>query len=342
LADANNANDDGTVGVGIDTRLNNRWIDLRTQTSQAIFRIQSGVCQAFRQVLLKKGFVEIHTPKLIQSASEGGADVFKVSYFDRSAYLAQSPQLYKQMAVMSDLDRVFEIGPVFRAEKSNTPRHMTEFTGLDIEMTFFESYHEVLDVLDEMFISIFDYLNENFANEIDICLKQFKQEPIQYKFPSLRLNFAEGVKMLREAGVTMNDLEDLSTEQEKTLGKLVKQKYGVDFYFLIRYPSAARPFYTMPCHDDPNYTNSYDIFIRTEEITSGSQRIHDPKLLTERALKKGVQIDLIKDYIDAFRFGASPHGGAGVGLERVVMLFLGLGNIRRSSMFPRDPYRLTP
>ena len=243
---------------------------------------------------------------------------------------------------MGDLEGVFEIGPVFRAEDSNTHRHLCEFTGLDMEMTIKEHYDEVLDVLDELFVSMFDGLNERFKREIGVVNEQHPFEPLQYCRPSLRLTFEEGVKMLQEAGEEVDPLGDIGTETERVLGRLVKEKYGTDFYMLTRYPLNARPFYTMPAPDDPNYTNSFDIFIRGQEIISGAQRIHDPKLLAERAQACGIEIPTIQPYIDSFKYGAMPHGGCGVGLERVAMLFLNLPNIRKTSMFPRDPKRLTP
>ncbi|KAJ2956329.1 hypothetical protein NQZ79_g7790 [Umbelopsis isabellina] len=328
--------------VALDTRLNNRVLDLRTTTGNAIFKIQSGVCHLFRDFLYKRDFMEIHTPKIIATPSEGGANVFSIKYFNTEAYLAQSPQLYKQMAISGDFNRVFEIGPVFRAENSNTHRHMTEFVGLDMEMAFEEHYHEVLDVLDEMFVSIFTGLKEKFNNELEAVKRQMPFEDFQFLPKTLRLKFADGIAMLREAGVELGDYDDLSTEQERFLGKLVKEKYHTDFYMLDKFPLAIRPFYTMPDPENPNYSNSYDFFMRGEEILSGAQRIHDAKFLEERCKIHGVDMKHIQPYIDAFKIAAPPHAGGGIGLERVVMLYMGLGNIRRSSLFPRDPKRLEP
>jgi len=371
----------------INTRLDNRVLDLRTTANQAIFRIQSGVGQLFREYLLANNFTEIHTPKLIGTASEGGAAVFQVKYFDGHAYLAQSPQLYKQMAICSDMERVFEVGPVFRAETAFTARHLTEFVGLDLEMQIHDHYHEVVDVIDNMFYFLFHGLETRFASELQAVQAQFPFEPISYRNPSPRLLFSEGMALLKAELVRLNkeiasvqaskasaapaqlaeidsrleeltiqrlnalgpdhteeinEFEDLSTPQEKLLGALVKAKYGVDFYFLEKYPVAARPFYTMVDPNDERYTNSYDIFIRNEEICSGGQRVHDADMLIKRAESKEVPPASIKDYVDAFRYGAPPHGGGGVGLERVVMLYLNLKNIRRTSLFPRDPARLAP
>lgn len=211
--------------------------------------MESGVCQLFRAFLLKNNFFEIHTPKIISAASEGGANVFEVSYFKRSAYLAQSPQLYKQMAISSDFNRVFTIGAVFRAEDSNTHRHLTEFVGLDLEMAFNYHYHEVLDLLGDMFIYIFKGLEREYAEEIRTVGIQHPAEPFKFLEPSLVLQFPQAVKMLREVGIQMDDEEDLSTVNEKLLGKLVKEKYDTDFFILDKFPLAVRPFYTMP---DPN------------------------------------------------------------------------------------------
>jgi len=275
-------------------------------------------------------------------ASEGGSQVFKVQYFEGNAFLAQSPQLHKQMAICADMERVFEIGPIFRAENSFTRRHMTEFMGLDIEMAFKEHYHEVEDFIGELFIHIFDGLKEKFAKELEIISQQYPFEPLQYQKPSLRLKFSEGIALLRESGEKVEELEDLNTPQEKLLGSIVKKKYGTDFYMLDKFPKKVRPFYTMPDPADERYTNSYDFFIRGQEIMSGAQRIHDPVLLEKRVKECNVGVDGVKDYINAFRFGAPPHAGGGIGLERVVMLYLGLKNIRVSSLFPRDPHRLRP
>ncbi|XP_015782767.1 aspartate--tRNA ligase, cytoplasmic [Tetranychus urticae] len=330
------------IGVNQDTRLDNRVLDLRTPTNLAIFRLESGVCQLFREALIKEEFIEIHTPKIIATASEGGANVFEVSYFKGKAYLAQSPQLYKQMAVAADFDRVFTIGAVFRAEDSNTHRHMTEFVGLDLEMAFCYHYHEVLDVLDRLFVSIFKGLSIQYKEEIEIIRRQYPSEPFKFLEPSLRLDFPEVVAMLREAGVEMDDEEDLTTANEKLLGKLVKAKYDTDFFIVDKFPYKVRPFYTMPDPTNNKYSNSYDFFMRGEEIMSGAQRIHDPKLLIEKIKEHEIDPAKLQSYIDAFRYGCSPHAGGGIGLERVTMLFLGLDNIRKVSLFPRDPKRLTP
>ncbi|KAM9918665.1 hypothetical protein OXX80_012902, partial [Metschnikowia pulcherrima] len=300
----------------------------------------------FREFLSNRRFTEIHTPKILGAASEGGSNVFEISYFKRSAFLAQSPQFYKQQLIAADFERVFEIAPVFRAENSNTHRHMTEFVGLDLEMSFEEHYHEVMETLQDLFVFIFSELKQRYAAEIATVRKQFPVD--EFKLPAdgkmVRLHFKEGVAMLREAGKEIDDFEDLSTENEKLLGKLVREKYDTDFYILDKFPLAIRPFYTMPCPEDPRYSNSYDFFMRGEEILSGAQRIHDPELLKERMAAHGVDHtqEGINDYVDAFTYGCAPHAGGGIGLERVLMFYLDLKNIRRASLFPRDPRRLRP
>ncbi|ESL10311.1 hypothetical protein TRSC58_01959 [Trypanosoma rangeli SC58] len=336
--------------------------------------MQSRVGQYFRQFLLDNDFVEIHSPKIISAASEGGANVFKVDYFNRNAYLAQSPQLYKQMALQGDFKRVFEVGPVFRAENSNTHRHLTEFVGLDVEMRINEHYYEVLDTAEELFSYMFANLAEHTA-ELDAIYQQYPFASLLWQLTPetiktlgvgiieddveptdvykarvrnmgmrmLRINYPYCIELLNTVlEEKLSPTDDINTANEKLLGKLVKERYGVDFFISDRFPSVVRPFYTMPCPDDERFTNSYDMFIRGEEISSGAQRIHDSSLLLQRAKTLGVDLSPIRDYVDSFRLGAWPHGGFGVGLERVVMLYLGLHNVRLVSLFPRDPQRVTP
>ncbi|KAF2290681.1 hypothetical protein GH714_014982 [Hevea brasiliensis] len=316
------------VRVNQDTRLNYRVLDMRTPANQGIFYIQHEVGSIFRKFLESEGFEEIHTPKLIAGTSEGGSAVFKLDYKGQSACLAQSPQLHKQMAICGDKERVFEVGPVFRAEDSYTHRHLCEFVGLDVEMEIKKHYSEVMDIVDRLFVRVFNHLNEKCKKELDAVRRQYPFEPLKYLRKTLRLRFEEGVQMLKDAGVEIDPYGDLNTESERKLGQLVLEKYGTEFYILHRYPLAVRPFYTMPCYDDTKYSNSFDVFIR--------------ELLEERAKACGIDVNTITTYIDSFRYGAPPHGGFGVGLERVVMLFCGLNNIRKTSLFPRDPLRLAP
>ena len=330
------------IVVKMNTRLDNRVFDLRVPTTQAIFKLQSGVAHLFREYLDSKDFIEIHSPKLIGGASEGGSNVFKFKYFNQDACLAQSPQLYKQMCIISDFKRVYEIGPVFRAENSFTSRHLCEFTGLDIEMEIKEHFFEVLDVLGELFYFIFKGLNERYAKELEIVNNQYPFEPLVLAPEVLKLPWTEGIKLLTENGFKQDINEDLDTENEKALGKLVKDKYKTDFYILYGYPKSARPFYTMPDPKDDNFTNSFDAFIRGEEVLSGAQRIHDYDLLLQKVKEKEINPETLSDYLNAFKLGAPAHGGAGIGLERVVKLFVGLGNIKKCVLFPRDPKRLKP
>lgn len=330
------------IFVNIKTRLDNRVLDLRVPATQAMMKLQSGVGMLFREYLYKHDFVEIHTPKLISGTSEGGTNVFKLKYFEQDACLAQSPQLYKQMAVIGDIEKVFEIGPVFRAENSNTGRHLCEFTGLDIEMAFKDHYFEVLDVIGDLFYHIFEGIHTRFAHELNVIGNQYHFEPLKFSKQTLKLDFKEGVRMLEEAGVKQDVNEDLSTDTEKCLGKLVKEKYDTDFYILYGYPKSARPFYTMPDPKDDNFTNSYDAFIRGEEVLSGAQRVHVYDMLLTKVKEKGIAPETLKDYLNAFKLGAPAHGGCGIGLERVVKLIAGIRNIKKCCMFPRDPKRLTP
>ncbi|WRX13630.1 Aminoacyl-tRNA synthetase [Theobroma cacao] len=331
--------------VNQDTRLDSRVIELQTSANQGIIRIRVQVFNIFRQFLLSEGFVEICTPKLTAGSSEGGSAVFKLDYFGQPACLARSPQLHKQMAICSEQRRVFEIGPVFRAEHSYTHRHLCEFTGLDVEMRIKKHYAEVMDLVDRLFVTIFDSLNERCEKELEAVGRQYPFEPLKYKPKTLRLTFERGVQMLKDAGMEVDPLGDLNTDAERKLGQLVLEKYGTEFYILHRYPLAVRPFYTMPCFDNSLYSKSFDVFIRGEEIISGAQRIHVPEMLEEGAQACGIDVNTISisTYIDSIRYGpAGPHGGFGAGLERIVMLFCGLDNIRKTPLFLRDPRRLAP
>ncbi|KAF2435764.1 aspartyl-tRNA synthetase-like protein [Tothia fuscella] len=329
--------------IGDRVRQANRIIDLRSSASQGIFRIQSGVCHLFREYLNSQGFIEIHTPKLQGGATESGASVFKVDYFGRGAFLAQSPQLAKQMCISADFRRVYEVGAVFRAENSNTHRHMTEYTGLDLEMAIDEHYHEVLRMLDNTFKHIWKGLYEKYRFEIDVVKDQFPHEDLVWLDETLRLPFSEGIKMLNDSGARdehghpLPEDEDLGTKDEIELGRLVKEKYKTDYYILDKFPVSARPFYAMPDPLNPNVTNSFDIFLRGQEILSGGQRIHDAGILLENFKKAKIDPSTMEDYVQGFEWGAPPHGGGGIGLERLLMLFLQLGDIRNSTLFPRDP-----
>ncbi|KAK8202027.1 hypothetical protein M8818_005552 [Zalaria obscura] len=352
--------EEGGPIVTLNTRLTHRVIDLRGKHNRAIFRIKDGVVSLFQEYLRSQGFVGIQTPKLLGAPSEGGSNVFEVKYFNSKAYLAQSPQLYKQMLISAGYERVMEVCPIFRAENSNTARHLTEFTGLDLEMEFEEDYHEVVKVLEDLMLYIFNGLKTKYKKETELIRSVYNVE--EFKLPEAgavpRIPWTEGIQMLRDDGLEIGDYDDLSTPDEKRLGALVLKKYGTDFYVLDKFPLAIRPFYTMPAHDspahskepvaDPNagYSNSYDFFMRGQEILSGAQRIHNAEFLCKRMREHVTPVDPnsdgLRDYVNSFRYGCPPHAGGGIGLERIVMLYLGLPNIRLASLFPRDPGRLVP
>ncbi|KAJ1027130.1 hypothetical protein NDA18_003146 [Ustilago nuda] len=326
-------------------RLTNRIIDLRTPTSQAIFRINAAICNNFRAHLDKNGFIEIHTPKLQGGASESGSSVFMLDYFGRPAFLAQSPQLYKQMCIAADFKKVYEIGPVFRAENSNTARHLTEYTGLDIEMEIVD-YYDAIRVIDGMLKSIFAALRNNFKPERELIKRHFPHEDLVYPEDTLILPFAQGVRILRESGYVDEDGsmpkedEDLATRAEIRLGELIKEKYNTDYYILDKFPTSVRPFYAMEDKENPKVTNSFDIFIRGQEICTGGQRIHDIEELEKKMQRLSISSKGMQDYLEGFGLGAPPHAGCGIGLERLVFLYLNLGDVRLGTLFHRDPRSL--
>ncbi|KAF1346663.1 aspartyl-tRNA synthetase-like protein [Delphinella strobiligena] len=327
-------------------RLSNRVLDLRTTASQSIFRVQSTISTMFREFLLNQNFIEIHTPKLQGGATESGASVFKIDYFGRPAFLAQSPQLAKQMSISADFNRVFEIGAVFRAENSNTHRHMTEYTGLDLEMAIDEHYYEVLRTLDGLFKFIFRDVYKRCRHEIDTLKRQFPHEDLVIADETPVIPFIEAIRMLNESGwrqengQLLPEDEDLGTRDEIHLGQLIKERYNTDYYVLDKFPTGARPFYAMEDPNDARFTNSFDIFLRGQEILSGGQRIHDAEMLRNKMERMKVDPDTLDEYVQAFEWGMPPHGGGGIGLERMLMLLLQLGDIRHATMYPRDPKSL--
>ncbi|KAK6852505.1 hypothetical protein PG995_011056 [Apiospora arundinis] len=322
------------------TRLMSRVLDLRHPANHAIFKIRSTITRTFRDTLDQSGFLEIQTPKLQPAATESGASVFKVNYFGRTAFLAQSPQLAKQMAISADMNKVFEVGPVFRAENSNTHRHLTEYTGLDIEMALHQDYHEMMMVVDRTLKAMIKAAQA--MPEIQVVRQRWPSEDAIVLEETPVLHFLEGIEMLRADGREV-DIEDLSTRDEIRLGELVKEKYGSDLYILDKFPANARPFYTHRDDNNPEFTNSFDIFLRGQEICTGGQRIHDAKLLRESMARAKIREDDMTEYLSAFDLGAPPHAGAGLGLERVVFLLLALGDVRNATMFHRDPsHQLSP
>ncbi|KAI4595451.1 hypothetical protein LQW54_007851 [Pestalotiopsis sp. IQ-011] len=341
----------GAPAASLTTHLNNPVMHKRAPVQQAIADIRMTVRKLFAEFLESRDFVQFEPPCLIGAASEGGANVFEMKYFDKHAYLAQSPQFYKQFEIAGGRKRVYCIGPVFRAENSNTPRHMTEFTGLDMEMEIEESYTEVLETIESLMLYIFRGLEEKRAEEIELVRSVYPSEKFLLPEPGkeVRLTFAEGQKLLREEGPeeyrNVKDEEDMSTPQEKALGALIREKYKTDFYVLDKFPEEARPFYAMEDPANPKVTNAYDFFMRGQEILSGGQRIHTPEALEARIAKKGVdpKSSGIKEYVDVFRSaGVPPHGGGGIGLDRVVSWYLNLPSVHLSSYYPRTPKRLLP
>ena len=328
--------------VTLKTKLDNRVIDLRSSLNQSIFRVRSGITTLFREFLMKKNYIEIHTPKILGGSSEGGSEVFRLDYFDKQACLAQSPQLYKQMMIMGDFDGVYEVGSVFRAENANTHRHLCEFIGLDVEMRIETDHLEVIKMANELFFYIFSNIEKRYERELEIVRRYTEAEPIQFGKEPTVLDYKEAVDLLNSKGYAQDYDSDLSTERERQLGAIVKQLYETDYFAIMNYPSAIKPFYTKPNPNKPESSNSFDIFLRGQEIVSGGQRIEDPVLLEQRVKEKGIDPTSLQDYLNAFRYGSYKHGGFGIGLERLVMLYLGLKNIREVSAFPRDPARLRP
>ncbi|KAI5188841.1 aspartyl-tRNA synthetase [Nematocida minor] len=325
-------------------RLDWRYIDLRSSETQSIFRVYSAILGLFREYLAKNKFIEIKTPKILKGSSEGGSEVFPVKYFNQPATLAQSPQLYKQMAIIGGFERVFEIGPCFRAENSNTGRHLTEFTGVDIEMELKGmTYVDLVKIIYQMIKHVADGVQENSSEELNIIkdISGTSNETVIQEEPVI-ITFKEGIDILRAIGRECSYTEDIGTEDEKMLGAEIKKKYNSDLFAMIEYPESARPFYTSLLPSDSAYTQSFDFILKGEEIISGAERICQPEVLKERVLAKGMTIDGVKDYVDAFLYGAPRHGGCGIGLERVVKLLTGCTDIHKCSMFPRDPKRLQP
>ncbi|KAF7541357.1 hypothetical protein G7Z17_g11976 [Cylindrodendrum hubeiense] len=342
---------DNIPSASMATHLNNPVMHKRAPVQQAISDVRMTVRKLFSEYLDSKDFVQFEPPCLIAAASEGGSNVFGLPYFDKQAYLAQSPQFYKQIEIAGGRKRVYCIGPVFRAENSNTPRHMTEFTGLDLEMEIEDHYHEVLHMLEGVLLFIFRGLQERCAEQIALIRTIYPSE--EFLLPEagkeVRMTFAEGQALLRAEGPeeyrNVSDDEDMSTPQEKALGALIREKYKTDFYVLDKFPEGARPFYALEDPENPKLTNAYDFFMRGQEILSGGQRIHVPEVLEARIRTKGIDpaSQGIKEYVDIFRSaGVPPHGGGGIGLDRVVAWYLNLPSVHLTSYYPRTPKRLLP
>ncbi len=323
------------MGLQLDTLLNNRTLSLRNEKVRSIFEVYSTLIASYSEYLRTQGFLEIKTPKILESATEGGANFFKIKYFDKEAYLAQSPQFYKQ-AGMSAFERVFEVGTVFRAEPHYTTRHVNEYTGFDAEMGFIESVDDVMDMLEETMHSMFDAIRVKHQKQLELYETTV---PERVAIPRIRLDDALAI-LEKEYGKVVED-KDIDSEGERLICQYVKEKYNSDMVFLTHYPTHLRPFYSMPSAD-PLYTETFDLLLRGVEIASGGQRIHDPILLETQIKKKGLNPEDFKDYVDIFRLGAPAHGGWGLGSERIVQKIFDLGSIKEAVLYPRDVKRLAP
>lgn len=325
------------VDTSIENLLNYRPITLRNEKERAIFKLQEGICRGFREFLYRQHFTEVHTPKLVAAGAEGGANIFQLNYFGKEAYLAQSPQFYKQMMV-GVFERVFEIAPVFRAEKHDTARHLNEYTSVDFEMGFINSFEEIMEMEEQMLRFTMGFLSEHYAKELELLkvqLPEIKEIP--------RVKFLEAKEMVAKAyNREITDFEDFEPEEEKLLCQLIKKRTGSEFVFVTHYPSKKRPFYAMEDPTNPEETLSFDLLFRGLEVTTGGQRIHGYEAQVEKLKKRGMTVELFESYLMMHRHGMPPHGGLGLGLERFTAKLLGFENVRYATLFPRDVNRLTP
>jgi len=325
-----------TITAGLDTLLNHRVLALRHPKETAIFKIQAALSESFAGYLRQEEFTEVHTPKLVKEGAEGGANVFSLEYFGETAYLAQSPQFYKQMMVASGAERVFEVGSVFRAEAHSTSRHLNEYVSLDLEVGFIENENELMLLETELLRYMLKHVNETCPNSLKILQVQLPLIPTE--IPTLKLS--EAIEILKEK-YGRTELEgDLDPESEKLIGEHIFKETGSEFLFLTHYPQSKRPMYTMPYGETE--TQSFDLLFRGLEITTGGMRIHEMEMLIQSMLRKGLNPEKYSTYIETFKYGAPPHGGLAIGLERLTAQLLGFSNVRRTSLFPRDCNRLTP
>ena len=323
--------------LSMDTELSLRPVTLRAPRARAVFRIQAAVCRAFRVFFKEEAITEIHTPKLGRAGAEGGSSQFRVDYFGRKAVLAQSPQLYKQVMV-GVFERVYEIGPVFRAEKHATQRHLNEYTSLDLEMGFLRSFTDLMALEQGFLRRLVDLLRREYAGELALLGAEL---PDAQHIPAVR--FDEAKRLAADAyGYAIREPYDLEPEEEQHIGRYAKEVWGSDFVFVTHYPGRKRPFYTMDDPEDPRYTLSFDLLFRGVEITTGGQRIHNYGQQVEKLKARGMEPEDFSGYLLFHKHGAPPHGGLGIGLERLTMQLCGLDNIRRASLFPRDRTRLEP
>ena len=325
------------LNTSLEAKLDRRSLSLRNIRERARFRIQEGIVRGFRDFLYEQGFTEIHTPKIGAKSAECGANMFRLSYFHRPAVLQQSPQLYKQMMV-GVFDRVFETGPVFRAEKHNTRRHLNEYTSLDFEMGYIHSFLDICAMETGFLQYTMNLLEKEYSKELKLLNITL---PDVEKIPYVR--FDEAKRLVSEKyNRKIRNPFDLEPEEEELIGKYFKEEYNADFVFVTHYPSKKRPFYAMDDPEDTRYTLSFDLLYHGLEITTGGQRIHDLSMLEEKIQEKGMTEEGLEQYLDAFRFGMPPHGGLGIGLERLTMQLLGEDNVREACLFPRDMSRLEP
>jgi aspartyl-tRNA synthetase len=324
----------------LDKRIDWRYIDLRRPDRRLIFEVQSTVEHAMRELWRRERFIELHTPKLMGSASESGAELFKVDYFDGQAYLAQSPQFYKQMAMAAGFGKVFEVGPVFRANPSFTSRHDTEFTSVDVEISWIDSHEDVMAFEERWLAHVLATVQEVHGEQIEAT---FETEVLVPELPFPRVSLEQAKELLREHGHEAPGAgHDLDPPSERALSEIVKQQHGHEFVFVTDYPTTVRPFYHMRHPDQPTLTKSFDLLWRGIELTTGAQREHRYEQLLAQAQDKGVDTASIQYYLDFFRFGAPPHGGFGFGLTRLMMQLLGQDNVREVTFLYRGPHRLEP
>lgn len=325
----------------IDFRMDWRYLDLRRPENLLIFKVQTTAEAAMRKYWVQNGFIEIHTPKIVPAPSESGAELFTLEYFDRKAYLAQSPQFYKQMAMAAGFDRVFEIGPVFRADPSFTSRHMTEFTGVDMEMSWVESHEDVMAFEERLLQYTYQKVKDAHGEDIKRLLGVDIVIPT---IPFPRIPMSRALEILKEVSyqIPADKKGDIDPGGERALAKYVKEQYDHDFVFVTDWPISVRPFYHMRYADNPGITKSFDLIANGLEITTGAQREHRVDVLSKQAIEKGLHLEPIQFYIDFFRFGCPPHGGFGLGLSRLLMVMLGLQNVRDAVFLFRGPNRVNP
>lgn len=324
------------VNVEMDTRLNHRFMDLRKPKIKAIFELRSLAVALVNETMQELGFTCVSTPKIVASGAEGGATLFHVDYFGKPAYLAQSPQLYKQILMSTGLDKIYEIGPAFRAEHSNTNRHVTEFTSFDGEMCWIDKEEDVMEMIGKIVDNVLRGLKERGKKQLEILGKDIKVPALPYPV----LTYSECLKMVQDAGLKLKEGDDLGTEGEKIVGDIMEEK-GFDLYFIAEYPEEAKPFYIMEKDGTP-YSFSFDLDYKGQEISSGGQREHRYNELVARMEKKGLNPEDFEFYLDAFKYGMPPHGGWGIGLDRFIVKMLDLPNVREAILFPRDMSRLSP